>query len=158
MKYKKNDIREDGFIFVGYRFRDGKMNETWESPEANKRRYLKKINPNTRSIRRPFDWPSKLRMGDTRPEGYPQDGMLFYGYKRNGIVCYEVWVTPERLAELRNPPKSSLRAKDYHAKQSATVLGRPKFIDELITNKQIREQAKGLVAYALKNGLMSKAA
>ena len=154
-KYKRGDKRADGFLFVGYRFRDGKMRESWASPASYEKALKARKPPQSESIRRPMDWPSKFKMGDKRPKDYPQDGKVFYGYKRNGIACYEVWVTQERLLELKNPYRGAPRARDYVPTKARTLVPKRDFITELITNKQIREQAKALVANAMKRGLIS---
>lgn len=115
------------------------------------------------TFKRPLDWKTKLHMGDSRPTTpeYPQDGKVFHCYKRIGDGCYEYWVTPKRLKEIRQSIKFKSPTCNYkkhisNQPKSEMVMKDGKM--QLITGKQILNEAKDLVAKAMSLGLISKKA
>lgn len=167
-KYKSGDVREDGYIFQSYRLRDGRWQEDWISPQrlAAKRARRNSIQHN---FPRPKDWSGNLKRGDKRPNtpeySNLQDGKIFHRYHRNGSATYEIWLCPTKYNELVNAEKGRpvMKPKDYRAweKKPNTnhILSQYKVNDpELITNKQLLNDARALVANAMKQGLIRKAA
>lgn len=170
-KFTRGDVREsDGSIFQGYRVRDGRVCEDWASPAAVARANAKRTE-RSHSLRRPADWKCTLKSGDPMPDAPEYAHMrantkVFWNYNRNGRLggsVYEIWVTPERLQELRDIQCGKLRPNTFRARDRKPNRTTNHMLEQfriehaqLVTNQQLLRDAKTLVANAMRNGLISK--
>ena len=110
LHFRRNDIREDGYLFVRYltdrRIKnDGFYSEAWRRP-LKKGDGQKRINPDTGKPFKHGDYNPKTR---TRFWGYDSKGSDKFGFR------YEVWVTDEKFKDLESGAKKS--GKKYKVKR-----------------------------------------
>lgn len=139
-KHKKGDVREDGYVFVGYRKRDNGIFEEWANPARLSRPRCEGM----KTVRRPIEYRSNHKRGDKR-----EDGLIFWNVRYTGIASHETWVTEKKYAELSDREKCLVKNIGLPLKQE---------IKAIITNKEILSQSKRLVANAIRMGWMKKAA
>ena len=139
--YERNDIRDDGYIFVRYLTnrplkKDGTFQLEWKNP--NRVKYgRKKLNPETN---KPF------QRGDISSES----GYVFFSYTikscdKNGN-CYENWLEPDIYkAAVEKVNLGSKNQKEYNKKSMKQV-----YTKNVLTKKQTKNSKKATFVMMVK--------